>query len=162
MHICGGKNHSAEKCFKRIRKEKDKARAVDASYNRQTECTPRKCFRCGSEYHLIEKCPKPPKYNVKRQNKVRFNGKGYRARNNSKNNSDQKIYAYMGRMSGNDKCPSGNFGDSSQLTNCILYSKATCHTTIEFSDLITGSLEDTDKYIEVENRHHVTAKQKFN
>ena len=27
--FCGGINHSAEQCFKRIRKEKEKARAVD-------------------------------------------------------------------------------------------------------------------------------------
>ena len=32
--------------------------------------------------------------------------------------------------------------------------------TPEVSDLIMGSLEDTDKYIEVADRHHVTAKQK--
>ena len=33
--FCGGNNHSAEKCFKRIRKEKEKARAVDITSNRQ-------------------------------------------------------------------------------------------------------------------------------
>ena len=43
--------------------------------------------------------------------------------------------------------PSGNFGDSSQLTNWILDSGATCHMTPEVSDLIPGSLEVTDKYI---------------
>ena len=32
--FCGGTNLSAEKCFKSIRKEKDKARAVDVSDNR--------------------------------------------------------------------------------------------------------------------------------
>ena len=32
--------------------------------------------------------------------------------------------------------------------------------TPEVSDFIPGSLEDTDKYIEVANGHHVTAKQK--
>ena len=32
--------------------------------------------------------------------------------------------------------------------------------TPEVSDLIPGSLEDTDKYIEVSGGHHVTAKQK--
>ena len=32
--------------------------------------------------------------------------------------------------------------------------------TPEVSDLIPGTLEDTDKYIEVADRHHVTAKQK--
>ena len=52
--FCGGNNHSAEKCFKRIRKEKEKARAVDVSSNRNSERTPCKCFRCGSEDHTIE------------------------------------------------------------------------------------------------------------
>ena len=51
----------------------------------------------------------------------------------------------MVRMSGNDKCPSENFGDSSQLTNWILDYGATFHMTPEVSDFITGSLEDTDK-----------------
>ena len=32
--------------------------------------------------------------------------------------------------------------------------------TQEVSDFIPGSLEDTDKHIEVADRHHVTAKQK--
>ena len=40
--FCGGTNHSAEKCFKIIRKEKEKSRVVDASDNRRTERTPRK------------------------------------------------------------------------------------------------------------------------
>ena len=33
--FCGGVNHSAEQCFKRIRKEKEKSCAVDVSSNRQ-------------------------------------------------------------------------------------------------------------------------------
>ena len=66
----------------------------------------------------------------------------------------------MARMSSNDEFPSGNFGDSSQLTNWILDYGATCHMTPEVSDFILGSLEDTDKYIEVAGGHHVTAKQK--
>ena len=37
---------------------------------------------------------------------------------------------------------------------------ATCHMTTEVSDFITRSLENTDKYIEVADGHHVTAKQK--
>ena len=32
--------------------------------------------------------------------------------------------------------------------------------TPEVTDFIPGSLEDTDKFIEVADRHHVTAKQK--
>ena len=51
----------------------------------------------------------------------------------------------MARTSGNDECLSANFGDSSQLTNWILDSGATCHMTQEVSYLIPGSLEDTDK-----------------
>ena len=63
-------------------------------------------------------------------------------------------------MSINDECPSGNFGDSSQLTNWILDSGATCHMKPENSNFIPDSLEDTDKHIEVADGHHVTAKKK--
>ena len=42
----------------------------------------------------------------------------------------------------------------------MLYLEATCHMTPEVLDFIPGSLEDTDKYIEVADGHHVTAKQK--
>ena len=63
-------------------------------------------------------------------------------------------------MSCNDECPSGNFGDSSQFTNCILDSGAACPMTPEVSDFIPDLLEDTDKHIEVSGGHHVTAKQK--
>ena len=66
----------------------------------------------------------------------------------------------MARTSGNDECPSENYGDSSKLTNWILDSGATCHMTPEVSHFIPGSLEDTDKYIEVADGHHVTEKQK--
>ena len=61
----GGNNHDSEKCFKRIRKEKEKARAVDVSSNRNLERLPWKCSRCGSEDHNIAKFPKPTKYNEK-------------------------------------------------------------------------------------------------
>ena len=40
--FCGGVNYSAEKCFKGIRKEKEKSRAVDVSSNRHMESPPRK------------------------------------------------------------------------------------------------------------------------
>ena len=66
----------------------------------------------------------------------------------------------MARMSSDDKRKSVHYGDSLQLTNWILNSGATCHMTPEVSDLIPGKLEDTDKYIEVVDGHHVTAKQK--
>ena len=80
--------------------------------NRRTERTPWKCFRFVSEYHLIAKCPNPPKGSEKRRNQLRFNEKGNRAYDNGKDNSDQKIYAYMECMYGNNECPSGSFGDS--------------------------------------------------
>ena len=57
------------------------------------EHTPRKCFRCGSEDHIIAKFPK----------QVCFNEKGDRACNNNENNSDCEIYASMALMSSNDK-----------------------------------------------------------
>ena len=63
-------------------------------------------------------------------------------------------------MSGNDECYSGNFGDSLQLTNWILDSRATCHMTPRVSYFIPGPLEDMDKHIEVADGHHITAKQK--
>ena len=66
----------------------------------------------------------------------------------------------MSRMSVNDVCPSGNFGDGSQLTNLVLDSGKTCHMIPEVSDFIPSLLEDTDKHIEVADGHHVTEKQK--
>ena len=63
-------------------------------------------------------------------------------------------------MSSNDECPSGNFGDSSQLTNWVLYSGATYHMKPEVSYFIPGLLEDTNKDIEFADGHHVTAKKR--
>ena len=63
-------------------------------------------------------------------------------------------------MSIDDKRKSGEYGDSSHLTNWILYSGATFHMTPEVTDFIPGALEDTDKFIEVADGHHVTAKPK--
>ena len=98
--------------FQKDQKGKIKTRAAGDLDNRRTERTARKYFRCGSEDHLIKKFPKPPKENKKPRKKIRFNEKVNRACNNRKNNSDQNIYEYMERMSGNDKFTSGNFGDS--------------------------------------------------
>ena len=70
--------------------------------------------------------------------------KGNRSCDNGKNDDDHKIYASMARMSSNDERKSVKYGDSSQLTNRILDSGATCHMTPEVSELIPGSLEDTD------------------
>ena len=63
-------------------------------------------------------------------------------------------------MSSDDTRKSEKYCDSSQLTNWILDSGSTCHMTPEVSDLILGSLEYTNKYIGVADRHQVTAKQK--
>ena len=109
---------------------------------------------------MIAKCPKPQKDNEKRRKKVCFNEKGNHACDNGKDDNDHKIYASMARMSSDDKRKSVKYGDSLQLTNCILDSGATCHMTPEVSDFIPGSLEDTDKFIEVADGHHVTEKQK--
>ena len=66
----------------------------------------------------------------------------------------------MAQMSSNDERKSVKYVDSWQFTNCILDSGEMFHMTPEVSDFIPGSLEDTDKYIEVADRHHVMAKQK--
>ena len=66
----------------------------------------------------------------------------------------------MARMSNDNISKNKDYGDSSQLTNWILDSVATCYTTPEVTDFIPGLLEDTDKFIEVADGHHVTAKQK--
>ena len=64
---CGLYNHSVEKCFKNIRKEKEKARSAGTLSNKNSDRPTRKCFRCGSEDHLIPKCTKPPKDSEKRR-----------------------------------------------------------------------------------------------
>ena len=53
-----------------------KSRAAGDSDNRLTELTPQNKIRCGSEYHLVAKFPKPPKDIEKLQNQVRFNERG--------------------------------------------------------------------------------------
>ena len=130
--------------------------------NKRKELTPRRCFRCKSEDLLIAKFPNPPKDNDKWQNQVRLSKIVNRALqkecNNGDNKNDQNIYAYMSCMSNNDKSSSRNFSDSLKLTNWILDSVATCHMMPQVSDFIPGSLEDTDKHIEVSDGYHITAK----
>ena len=112
---------------------------------RRTECTPHKCFRCGSEDQLLAKCPKTPKDKNKQRKQVSFSERGNRALHkeckNGDNYNDQKIYASMIRMSDNDESPSRDFSDSSQLTNRILDSGATFHMTPQVSYFIPGPLE---------------------
>ena len=138
----------------------ERSRTVGISSNRNSERPLRKCYRCGSEDHMIEKCPKPLKDSDKRRKSERSKEKFNRACDNSDDDNDHKIYASMARMSSDDKRKSKDYGDSSQLNNWILDSRATCHMTPEVTDFIPGSLEDTDKFIEVADGHHVTAKQK--
>ena len=88
--FCGGNNHSAEKYFKRVRQEEEKFDAAGALDNRQTKRTPWKCFRYGSQDHLIAKFLKPLK-NEKLQKQVPFNKNVNHACNNGKNTSDQNI-----------------------------------------------------------------------
>ena len=109
---------------------------------------------------MIAKYPKPPNHNEKRRKQVSFNEKGNPACDNGKNKDDHKIYASMVQMSSNGERPIEKYGQSLQLTNWILDSVATCHMTSEVSDFIAGSLEDTDKYIEVADVNHIAAKQK--
>ena len=66
----------------------------------------------------------------------------------------------MLRMSGNDECPSGHFGNSLQFTNWILNYGETFHIKPQVSYLVPCSLEDMDKNIELADEYHVTAKPK--
>ena len=66
----------------------------------------------------------------------------------------------MAQMSGNDESRSRYFFDSSQLTNWVLDSGEMYHIRPQVQNFIPGPLEDTDKYIEVADEQHVTAKQK--
>ena len=147
--------------FQNIRKEKEKAHSAGTSSNKNSDRPARKCYRCVSEDHLIAKCPKPPKDSEKRRKSDKSKEKGNPACDNSNDDNDVKVYASMARMSNDDKRKNKDYGDSSQLTHWILDSGSTCHMTPEVRDFITGSLEDTDKFIEVADGHHVTAKQKF-
>ena len=58
------------------------------------ELPPRKCYRCGSEDHMIAKCPK----------EACFKEKGNYACDNGENDSNCEINAYMAWMSSNDEC----------------------------------------------------------
>ena len=124
------------------------------------------CFRCGSEDHFITNFPELDNFD----NKVHWNMKKPKTRayrstkidKTSKKNSyeieSQKMYTSMARMSKNEEIPRINYGDSSQLTNWILDSGATCHMTPKISDFIPGLLAETDKYIRVADGNFVTAK----
>ena len=109
---------------------------------------------------MIAQCPNPPKDSEKRRKSDKSREKGNSGKDNSDDDNDLKLYASIARMSNDDVRENKDYGDSSQLTNWILDSGATCHMTPEVTDFIPGSLEDTNKSIEVADGHHVTAKQK--
>ena len=73
--------------------------------------------------------------------------------NSTKQNESQKIYASMACMSSNAESPRRYFGDSSQLTYCILDSGATCLITPDILGFILISLVESDKHIEVPDGH---------
>ena len=79
---------------------------------------------------------------------------------NRDNDNNQNIYASMARISGNDKRPIIYVGDISQLTNWNLDSRSTSHMAPQVLYFVPGLLEDTDKFIEVADGHHITAKKK--
>ena len=66
----------------------------------------------------------------------------------------------MEGICGNAESSGRDFGDSSKLTNWILYSGATCNIPSQVSYFIPCLLEDTNKYIEVADGQHATANQK--
>ena len=99
---CGLSNHSVEKCFKNIRKEKEKARSAGNLPNKNSDRPDRKCYRCGSKDHLIAKCPKPPIDSEKICKSDKDKEKGNGVKYNSDDDNDLKVNASMARMSNDD------------------------------------------------------------
>ena len=54
---CGLSNHSVVFFFFKIRKENEKDRSAGTSSNKNSDRPTWKCFRCGSEDHLIKNVP---------------------------------------------------------------------------------------------------------
>ena len=81
--------------LQKIRKEKEKPRSAGTSSNKNSDCPARKCFRCGSEDHMIAKCPKPPKDSEKRHKSVKSKEKGNRACDNSVDDDELKVDVSM-------------------------------------------------------------------
>ena len=106
--------------------------------NKNSDCPAWKFFRCGSEDHLIAKFPKPPKDSDKRRKSDKSKEKGNSAKDNSDDDDELKVYASMAQMSNDNVSENKDYGNSSQLTNRILDSRATCHITQEVTDFIPG------------------------
>ena len=99
--------------FQKYQKSKREARYDDTSSNKTSDCPAHKCFRCGSEDHLIAKCPKPPKDSEKRRKSDKSKEKGNCACDNRDDDNDLKVYASMAQMSNDDKRENKDYGDSS-------------------------------------------------
>ena len=84
-----------ENVLKRSEKKNRKLVLLVLCQTKNSDCPARKYFRCGSEDHLIAKCPKPPKDGEKKYKKVSFKEKGNSAKDNSDNDNDLKVYASM-------------------------------------------------------------------
>ena len=71
------------------------------------------------------------RHSIEKGNKVSFKDteKGNCAKDNSDDEDELKVYTSMARMSNDDVSKNRDYGDSSQLTNWILDSGATCHMT---------------------------------
>ena len=129
------------------------------SHNSNNKCNgcngrkPNNCFRCGLEDHFIANFLKPDTLdNEVQRNTEKPKTRAYRSKkiNKTLKNSTYKIkahniYTSMEHMSYNVEIPRNNYGDNLQLTDWILDSYFTCHTTPEISDFIPSSLAETYK-----------------
>ena len=79
-------------------------------------------FHCDTEQHINIA------YRLKKIDKA--------SGNSTEQNKSHNIYACIARTYPNQNIPRRYFGDSSQLTNFILDSSATCHMTPEISYFI--------------------------
>ena len=96
-----------------LKRSENKKRKLVLLVLRQTKNSDRparKCFRCGSEDHLIAKCPKPPKDSEKRRKSEKSKEEGNSAKENISDDDDLKVYASMARMS--------NYDERVKLTAC--------------------------------------------
>ena len=69
------------------------------------------------------------------ESKFQEKEKGNSTKDNSDDEDEHKEYATMARMSNDDVSKSKDYGDSSQLTNWILDSGATCHMLLIFFEV---------------------------
>ena len=80
-----------ENVSKRSENKKRKYRSVGTASNKNSDRPNLKCFRCGSEYHIIAKFPKPPKDSEKRRKSDKSKEKVTRAKDNSDDDNELNI-----------------------------------------------------------------------